>query len=129
MIRVKNRWLIFSLLAALSGCGAWNDFRMEQSIKHMRAEALKEIDVDECKASGGSVEGVCMFGLPACVIPFADAGQPCSDSSQCEGLCWNDGWGMAQGTEATGYCTANAQDCKCGVEILDGRANGGICED
>ncbi len=118
-----------ALLVSLAGCSAWNDFRMEQSIKRMRADALSQIDVETCEANGGRVRGVCMFGTPACVIPFSDAGKPCSDSSECEGFCWNEDWGLEQGDNATGQCTANAQDCKCGVEILAGIVDGGICED
>lgn len=129
MYRLASRLAASALLVSLVGCSAWDDFRMEQSVKRMRAEALREIDVDECEAQGGTVRGVCMFGTPACVVPFSDAGKPCSDSSECEGLCWNEDFGLPQGSVATGQCSANAQDCKCGVEILAGKVNGGICED
>lgn len=102
---------------------------MERLVEKMRNEALAEIDVEACEANGGTVRGVCMFGIPACVIPFSDAGETCSDSSQCEGVCWIENSFPAVGSEATGTCTANAQDCKCGVEVIGGKVAGGLCED
>jgi hypothetical protein len=120
--------LVF-LVILMTGCSAWSDFRTEQNLKRMRAEKLAQIDIEECERNGGYVQGVCMFGIPACIIPFSDAGKPCSDSSECEGLCWNEDWGLRQGDKAAGQCTANAQECKCGVEIRGGVVDGGICED
>ncbi|MEY4588777.1 MAG: hypothetical protein RL497_853 [Pseudomonadota bacterium] len=70
-----------------------------------------------------------MFGTPTCVITFSDAGKKCSDSSQCKGLCWIEGSSLIAGTSAAGICTENAQECKCGVEVIDGRVAAGICED
>ena len=102
---------------------------MQRSVERMRAEVLATIDVEDCEARGGSVQGVCMFGTPACVIPFSDGGKPCTDSSECEGQCWNEDVGLAKGDEAPGYCTSNAQECKCGVEIRGGRVDGRVCED
>ena len=113
----------------VAGCSAWNDFRIHRNLERVRAEKLAQIDVEECERNGGYIQGLCMFGMPACVIPFSDAGKPCSDSTECEGLCWNDDWGLAQGVEAIGKCTANAQECKCGVKIRGGMVDGGICED
>jgi hypothetical protein len=123
------RIVLLSLMALMTGCSAWSDFRTHRSLERTRAEKLAQIDIEECERNGGHIQGVCMFGLPACIIPFSDADKPCSDSSECEGLCWNDDWGLTQGTEAEGKCTANAQECKCGVEIRGGIVDGGICED
>ena len=44
------RLLILILHAVLlSGCAGYSDWRMQKSVEKMRAEALKEIDVDACK--------------------------------------------------------------------------------
>jgi hypothetical protein len=117
------------LLTSLLGCASRSFSGMAQEVERWRTEALATIDVEECQANGGAVRGVCMFGIPACVIPYSDAGKACSDSSECEGLCWIENWGMAQGTVATGHCTSNAQDCLCGVEVLNGKVDGGFCAD
>ena len=116
-------------LTCLVGCSALNDSKMRRSIERARVDALEKIDIEDCQSKGGEVRGVCMFGMPACVIPYPDAGAPCSDSSECEGLCWAEPFTLAQGTPIDGRCTANAQDCKCGVEVTGGRVAGGICED
>lgn len=124
-----QRIILFFLVICITGCSAWSDLRTEQSIKQMRAEKLAQIDIERCKKNGGYVRGVCSFSIPVCVIPFSDAGKPCADSSECEGLCWNEDWGLKQGDSSEGQCTANAQDCKCGVEIRHGVVDGGMCED
>lgn len=117
------------VLATLSRCAFFSDLSMERSIQNMRREALAKIDVNDCKSKGGIIRGVCMFCIPACIIPYADAGKNCTDSSQCKGLCWNNAWDLEMGASASGTCTADAQDCKCGVEIINGKVAGGVCED
>jgi len=108
---------------------------MEQGLKRMRAEALSEIDIEACEASGGEIRGVCMFGIPDCVIPYSDAGDSCSDSSECEGRCVFDQSTInydespVVGQESKGICTADSDTCGCWWEIEDGVVQQGLCAD
>lgn len=43
------------------------------------------VDARMCKAQGGRVEAPLPMGWKRCVIPFADAGKPCSDKRDCLG--------------------------------------------
>ncbi len=71
-----------------------------------------------------------MFGLPACVLRYQDAGKRCSDSSQCEGRCLANGDSFpAEGKEAVGECQPTSDSCGCWAEIRDGRALRPVCVD
>jgi hypothetical protein len=113
------------LVALLSAC---TSMRLERA----RAAALNEIDVDTCIAEGGQVKGVCMFGTPACVKAFSDAGKPCSDSSECDGMCWvqenTNTWERAE--PVAGVCQDTTDTCGCWEEVIGGRLSGnGGCFD
>lgn len=51
----------------------------------MRTES-RASDEAECIAHGGRRVGVSMF-VSACGWPTTDAGRPCNDDSECQGLC------------------------------------------
>ena len=74
-----------------------------------------------------------MFGIPACVVPYADAGEACTDSSECEGRCLvdltNTDANPAVGSSATGICEADTDPCGCWYEVLDGTTQQGLCAD
>ena len=55
---------------------------MEKDVERSRASALASIDQEQCRAEGGLIRGVGMFGTPACVKPFPDADKSCSDKSR-----------------------------------------------
>lgn len=57
----------------LCGCSSWRDWQMEKSLAQSQAAALAKIDQEQCRADGGFVRGVGMFGTPACVKPFSSA--------------------------------------------------------
>ena len=109
--------------------------QIEAGLPALRAEALKEIDIEACEKQGGTVRGVCMFGLPACVVPYADAGLQCTDSSECDGRCLLDrqAYGIEDqlivGIEATGVCEVDSNPCGCRYEIKEGKVQQGICTD
>lgn len=109
--------------------------RMEAELQALRAEKMKEIDVDACERQGGVVRGVCMLGLPACVLPYTDAGQVCTDSSECEGRCLlnEEGPGTEDrplaGADAIGVCETDDNPCGCWSEIKEGAIQRRLCAD
>ena len=116
------------LVVVLASCGtSWK--RFEQELESERQKALDSIDIQDCKRRGGEVRGVCMFGIPACVTPYADAGIACRDSSQCAGQCLYDGDDAGVGTNATGVCQENDDPCGCFTEVWAGRITTTICSD
>ncbi len=114
------RILLILLLASASGCEAWNDDGMEQNDNRMRA-----VDVKACVAEGGIVSPVCMSGVSACVVPYADAGSGCNDSSECIGRCLK----RNSGSEAGGACEADNNPCGCETEVIGGEIQGTLCID
>lgn len=93
-----------------------------------------ELAAAECNAQGGEIRRVGMMGSEACVIPFADAGQSCSDASDCEGRCLLSAGAVdplpEPGTRVGGQCQPTNQPFGCYAEINDGRVDGGfICVD
>ena len=90
--------------------------------------------VEQCKASGGKVETVGMVGTPACVIPTADAGKMCSDSSECQGRCLVEDWKGDRpprvGTQSKGICETSNLTFGCIAEVRRGRiATAFVCVD
>jgi hypothetical protein len=125
------RRMLLALIAAtlMSGCSAWSDWRMQKGVERSRAEALAKIDQDQCRAEGGLVRGVGMFGTPACVKPFADAGKVCSDKSECVGLCKAPEEAEI-GSPSNGACQKDTHDFYgCYDEIRQGMVVGGVCFD
>lgn len=110
-------------------CSSWRDWRMEKSVERSRKEALAKIDQHQCRTEGGSVRGVGMFGTPACVKPFADAGRACSDKSECEGLC-EAADDAVIGSRSAGTCQKDTHDFYgCYNEVKQGLVIGGMCFD
>ena len=64
-----------------------------------------------------------------CVQPYSDAGQACTDSSQCEGACVTDAMEAAAGESVTGQCQADNRPFGCFAELEQGRPVRGICID
>lgn len=52
-------------------------------------DTMAYFDNETCDATGGKV----VYGIigAVCAMPTSDAGQSCSDISECEGLCLSDG--------------------------------------
>ena len=126
----SNRALVVLIaLALVSGCSSWRDWQMEESVEHSRAVALAKIDQEQCAAEGGAVRGVGMFGTPACVKPFPDAGKVCSDKSECQGLCKAPESSIV-GSRSTGTCQKDTHDFYgCYDKIEQGIVVGGVCFD
>ena len=111
------------------GSGAPGD---EKSLEEMRDESRAKIDEDACAAQGGVVQQEGLLGLWRCVVPYADAGAQCSDSSDCEGRCFaNDDvtdYNAAPGA-AVGICEANDSPFGCFAEIENGDVAPMLCVD
>jgi hypothetical protein len=101
--------LTILIASALTGCQSLHDWQMERSLERSRDKALASIDQEACAADGGRIEGVGMFGTPACVVPFADAGAPCSDDADCEGFCKAVETSVV-GEASTGTCQLTSHD-------------------
>lgn len=84
---------------------------------------------DQCGAIGGNWRPVCLMGKPACVVPYADAGKSCSDSSECSGQCVTKDMGTAPETATRGVCTANSDPCGCFQLVEKGKAGYPLCAD
>ena len=102
---------------------------MQRSVDNSRAAALAKIDQEKCSSEGGTIRGVGMFGTPACVIPFPDAGKACSDKSECQGLCKAPDSALV-GSSAIGTCQRDTHDMYgCYNKIERGLVVGGVCLD
>lgn len=87
-------------------------------------------DTDEsCRAKGGIFRPVCLMGLKACVVKYADAGKPCTDKAQCEGQCRLEGPPPMPGATAKGVCQRTSDPCGCFTLVEDGKAQAAMCVD
>lgn len=95
-----------------------------------RQPDTSSVDVDSCKAGGGSIQRVCRRQFPACVTSYKDAGQRCTDSDQCEGRCILDiDHEPAPDETVSGRCEQDDDPCGCKIEVIDSRVGGGACVD
>lgn len=125
-----KRWSIMAIgvaLVVLSGCSS-----LDREVAAMRAKAAPSASEREtCRARGGSIQGVGMFGMPACVTPYTDAGKSCSTKSDCEGRCLLDldGHDADDRPPATPQCEKTDQTFGCFAEVIDGKPQPGMCVD
>jgi hypothetical protein len=75
------------------------------------------------------MRGVGMANSITCVVPYGDAGKPCSDSSECEGRCLQKPPLMDDGAKTLGACEVNSDHFGCNSEVLGGIAQGTLCTD
>jgi hypothetical protein len=87
-------------------------------------------DAANCSAAGGKIRNVCRRQVPACVVPFPDAGQRCTDNSQCKGKCIVDSDHVpAPNENVVGRCQQDDDPCGCKIEVVNGKIGGGACVD
>ena len=128
MSRIRALTVLIAV-CLVCGCSSWRDWRMQKSVERSRAAALAKIDQEQCKAEGGVVRGVGMFGTPACVKPFQDAGKICSDKAECQGLCMAPESSVV-GSHSTGTCQKDTHDIYgCYDKIESSTVVAGICLD
>lgn len=70
-----------------------------------------------------------MLGHWACVMPYTDAGRPCTDGAQCQGDCRATGPVGRPGEAATGVCQADTSPFGCFTRVENGRSAGTLCVD
>lgn len=91
------------------------------------------LDTASCAAKGGAIRNVCLAQMPACVRPYRDGGQPCTDKSQCEGMCLHQpGSGLSGprgGDTIVGTCQRDNNPCGCFATVEAGQLAGGLCVD
>ncbi len=76
----------------------------------------------DCLQQGGVWGPQGMAQTDMCDLPATDAGQPCTDSSQCQGLC------LAANTPGTGVCSPRTINFGC-HDIMQEGVQMGICID
>ncbi len=77
-----------------------------------------------------------MFGAWACIVPFSDAGRPCSSKADCQGRCLVGGEGSPNsliqnrtGSSLRGQCERTNKTFGCYGAIEGGKLVQTICED
>jgi hypothetical protein len=89
-------------------------------------------NAERCKARGGSYTHVCSALAPFCLVPTADAGRVCTDSSQCEKGCLyvNRGRKTAPDEAIEGMCAPDNYPaiCKYRNFVEKGRISPGAVE-
>jgi hypothetical protein len=125
-------WKIFAaivLFFGLTGCQTLRDHPMERSLARSREATLAKTDPEKCRAKGGAIRQVGMFGTPSCVTPLPDGGQACRSNSECSGVCFAPA-GIPIGQTATGTCQVDtAAMFGCHDHVENGVVVGGLCVD
>lgn len=102
------------------------------SIEEQRQRSLEAIDQRACRAMGGDVRQEGMLGMYRCVVPFADAGNVCRDSSDCLGQCRTSddvtNYNAAPGSQV-GACQVNDSPFGCYGTVENGTAQAMLCVD
>lgn len=81
-----------------------------------------------CLRSGGIIERAGILGAERCTKPFDDAGQTCSDSSECSGMCRAERL-TEFGRPTEGVCQPNDNPFGCFTEVKNGLAEPTLCVD
>lgn len=84
-----------------------------------------------CEAAGGEVRQAGLLGWDNCIQPMPDAGQACSNQSDCIDRCMLPiGKEYAEfGEEVTGQCSANDNPFGCYQTVDNGMATPALCVD
>ena len=92
-------------------------------------ERATQAERAKCEAAGGELHRAGLLGWENCIQPYADAGQTCSDSSDCTGGCRYTGSGASIGETVTGTCQINDSPFGCFQSVDNGRATPPLCVD
>jgi hypothetical protein len=85
-----------------------------------------------CKAEGGRIQRTLLPSVRVCVKPLADAGKPCSGSSDCSGSCIAVDTkisSLQRGDAAAGMCQAEDPLLGCFAILEGGTVANMICVD
>lgn len=93
-----------------------------------QATAVEKAD---CENAGGEILKRGRLQAEHCVQPYPDAGETCSDASDCLGRCLLEVEieNPVSGTASTGVCQADTNDFGCRTLINGGKIDGTICID
>ena len=126
----------FQLIAAAFAIAACAPLQQDQPIASAAPQLAVEKPVpaatqSACLSQGGDWAPICRLQRPACVVKFSDAGKACTDSDQCQGVCYaNPAGGASQaGKVVTGACSNNSNPCGCNARVEDGVASPILCVD
>lgn len=129
MKRIVPLLALAALVAGLAGCETLREREFERSLTRDREAALADIDVEDCRRRNGRIRQVGMFATPACIVPFADAGETCRADADCEGACVAPD-GIAVGTATAGACQVDSAALfGCHDLVEGGVVVGGMCLD
>lgn len=82
-----------------------------------------------CEKLGGSWGRFGLMKIDQCNLPTTDADKVCSDSSECEGVCFTDA-PVPKGTKTNGQCFHKTITLGTCLNLIhDGIAQGQVCED
>ena len=112
------RLLCVLLAVALIGCAS-------QTQDRDLSRAAKE----DCATLGGEVRRIGLLQQEACVFIYADAGNTCEGSDDCEGRCLLEDAALSVGTAALGRCERDSSYFGCWAEIEDGVVTNALCVD
>ena len=93
------------------------------------AEAKKIGSQEECEKAGGAWSRLGLLGTERCVMPTADKGKECGDSSECESFCVAPD-GAKPGSAVKGVCHGSHERLgTCLAEVKNGKAEFALCVD
>lgn len=90
---------------------------------------LSYMERTRCNLKGGKVESSGILGNERCAMNYADGGNICIDSSNCEGLCIAVLSSGDEGKAVSGTCQMNNNPFGCYAEIVSGQASPTLCVD
>ena len=89
----------------------------------------QSVDAASCAARGGEIRRVGRLQSEQCILKYADAGKPCTDSDQCAGDCRIEGNSGLNPSTVTGQCQADSGRFGCHTPVEDGKAGATLCID
>lgn len=95
-------------------------------------QTFNEADEKACTAFGGSYTRAGFLGYYHCFVSYADGGEVCSDSSECEGRCMAtnaSGYDPDAPDGQTGTCQKTDNPFGCFSAVVKGRVQPGLCVD
>lgn len=129
---MKHIWILGVFLAGAcsTASDSGDDPQAFEKITFASTQATATERAD-CEAVGGTIMRHGRLGAEHCVQPYPDAGEACSDASECLGRCLleEEISNPVPGTASPGVCQENTNDFGCRTLINGGKIEGTICID
>lgn len=113
-----NRLVVVFVAVALVGCATPTDDR-----------SLSRAAKKDCATAGGEVQRIGLLQKEACVFTYADAGNSCNGSEDCEGRCLLEDVAVSVGSSALGQCERDSSYFGCWAEVEGGVVVHALCVD